>query len=208
GKTGLGLIADLAKYMSTVLIGLFIHGFITLPLLLKIIGRESPLKFARHMSSALATAFSTSSSSATLPITMEAIEVNAGVSKKISSFVLPLGATVNMDGTALYESVAAMFIAQAYGIDLGLGQQILIFITATLAAIGAAGIPSAGLITMIIVLKQVNLPLEGIGIITAVDRILDMCRTTVNVWGDSVGARVIAQTENEVERNAHRKDSL
>lgn len=197
-ETGSDIVVDLAKYMATVLIGLFIHGLIVLPLILKIFGKANPFQFAKDMSTALATAFSTSSSSATLPITMESIEENAGVDNTVSSFVLPLGATVNMDGTALYEAVAAIFIAQAYGIDLTFGQQLLIIITATLAAIGAAGIPSAGLITMIIVLKQVNLPLEGIGLITAVDRILDMVRTTVNVWGDSVGARTIAYSENAV----------
>lgn len=199
-ETGGDVIVDLAKYMATVLIGLLIHGLIVLPLILKIIGKGDPFQFAKDMSSALATAFSTSSSSATLPVTMESIEENAGVDNTVSSFVLPLGATINMDGTALYEAVAAIFIAQAYGIDLTLGQQFLVIITATLAAIGAAGIPSAGLITMIIVLNQVNLPLEGIGLITAVDRILDMVRTTVNVWGDSVGARTIAYTENAVKR--------
>jgi len=199
-ETGWEVILDLTKYMATVLLGLFIHGLLVLPLILWLFGKGRPLQFARDMSTALATAFSTSSSSATLPVTMESIEQNAGVDNTVSSFVLPLGATINMDGTALYEAVAAIFIAQAYGIDLTLGQQLLIIITATLAAIGAAGIPSAGLITMIIVLKQVNLPLEGIGLITAVDRILDMVRTTVNVWGDSVGARVIAHTEGGVAR--------
>ncbi len=199
-QTGGGVIVELGKYMLTVLLGLFIHGVIVLPLILKLIGKGDPFQFAKDMSGALATAFSTSSSSATLPVTMESIEENAGVDNTISSFVLPLGATVNMDGTALYEAVAAIFIAQAYGISLTFGQQLLIIVTATLAAIGAAGIPSAGLITMIIVLKQVNLPLEGIGLITAVDRILDMVRTTVNVWGDSVGARTIAHSEHAVNR--------
>ncbi|HKJ67933.1 MAG TPA: dicarboxylate/amino acid:cation symporter [bacterium] len=199
-ETGWEVIFDLTKYMATVLLGLLIHGFIFLPLLLRVIGKGNPVEFARDMSSALATAFSTSSSSATLPITMESIEENAGVDNSVSSFVLPLGATINMDGTALYEAVAAIFIAQAYGIDLTFGQQLLVIITATLAAVGAAGIPSAGLVTMIIVLNQVNLPLEGIGLITAVDRILDMVRTTVNVWGDSVGARTIAYTEGLVNR--------
>ncbi|MCF7805557.1 MAG: dicarboxylate/amino acid:cation symporter [Candidatus Marinimicrobia bacterium] len=199
-ETGGDVIIDLAKYMATVLIGLLIHGFVILPLILKIIGKGNPFQFAKDMSSALATAFSTSSSSATLPVTMESIEKNAGVDNTVSSFVLTLGATINMDGTALYEAVAAIFIAQVYGIDLTFAQQLLIIVTATLAAIGAAGIPSAGLITMIIVLNQVNLPLEGIGLITAVDRILDMVRTTVNVWGDSVGARTIAATENAVNR--------
>ena len=199
-ETGYEVIVDLAKYMMAVLVGLLIHGLVVLPLILRFVGKGDPFQFFKDMSTALATAFSTSSSSATLPITMDLIEEKAGVDNSVSSFVLPLGATVNMDGTALYEAVAAIFIAQAYGIDLTFGQQLLIIITATLAAIGAAGIPSAGLITMIIVLNQVNLPLEGIGLITAVDRILDMVRTTVNVWGDSIGARTIAHTEGAVNR--------
>lgn len=199
-ETGYEVVVDLAKYMFAVLLGLLIHGLVVLPLILRFVGKGDPFQFFKDMSTALATAFSTSSSSATLPITMDLIEEKAGVDNSVSSFVLPLGATVNMDGTALYEAVAAIFIAQAYGIDLTFGQQLLIIITATLAAIGAAGIPSAGLITMIIVLNQVNLPLEGIGLITAVDRILDMVRTTVNVWGDSIGARTIAHTEGAVNR--------
>ncbi len=199
-ETGFEVIFDLAKYMVAVLLGLLVHGLIVLPLILRLVGKGNPFQFFKDMSTALATAFSTSSSSATLPITMDLIEEKAGVDNSVSSFVLPLGATVNMDGTALYEAVAAIFIAQAYGIDLTFGQQLLIIITATLAAIGAAGIPSAGLITMIIVLNQVNLPLEGIGLISAVDRILDMVRTTVNVWGDSIGARTIAHTEGAVNR--------
>jgi len=199
-ETGYEVVVDLAKYMKAVLVGLLIHGLVVLPLILRFVGKGDPFQFFKDMSTALATAFSTSSSSATLPITMDLIEEKAGVDNSVSSFVLPLGATVNMDGTALYEAVAAIFIAQAYGIDLTFGQQLLIIITATLAAIGAAGIPSAGLITMIIVLNQVNLPLEGIGLITAVDRILDMVRTTVNVWGDSIGARTIAHTEGAVNR--------
>lgn len=196
-ETGPGIFANLGKYMLTVLIGLSIHAFITLPLLLKLVGRASPRRFFGSVSSALTTAFSTASSSATLPLTMDCVEDGAGIKSRISSFVLPLGATINMDGTALYESVAAVFIAQVYGIDLGFQQQVIIFLTATLAAIGAAGIPSAGLVTMAIVLKAVGLPLEGIGMILAVDRILDMCRTSVNVWGDTVGTVVVSRLEGE-----------
>jgi Na+/H+-dicarboxylate symporter len=128
---------------------------------------------------------------------MECLEKKTGVSNKVASFVLPLGATVNMDGTALYEAVAAMFIAQAYGIDLSIGHQVVIMLTATLASIGAAAIPSAGLVTMVIVLEAVGLPLEGLGVIWAVDRLVDMCRTAVNVWGDSCGAVVVAKLEGE-----------
>ncbi|MBL4724636.1 MAG: cation:dicarboxylase symporter family transporter, partial [Lutibacter sp.] len=136
-------------------------------------------------------------SSATLPLTMDAVENKAGASNKVTSFVLPLGATINMDGTALYECVAAMFIAQAYGIDLGFGEQIIVVITALLASIGAAGIPMAGLVMITVILSAVNLPLEGVGLILAVDRILDMFRTAVNVWSDSCGTVVIAKLEGE-----------
>ena len=185
-KTGFSAIVSLSKYMLTVILGLGCHA-----LFLTFVGstrlKKSPLFIFKALSAPLLTAFSTSSSAATLPITMAAVEDNLGVRKSTSKFVLPLGATINMDGTALYESVAAIFIAQAYGIQLGLDQQIIIFMTASLAAIGAAAIPGAGLITMSIVLGAVGLPIEGIGLILAVDRILDMFRTTVNVYGDCVG---------------------
>ena len=181
--------------MATVTIGLAFHACVTLPALLLIFGRYSPVTFIKHMFGAVATAFSTASSAATLPITLDCIEKKAGVSNRIASFVLPLGATINMDGTALYEAVAAMFIAQAYGIEMTLLHQLIIMLTAALASIGAAAIPGAGLITLVIVLKAVNLPLEGIGMILAVDRILDMCRTAVNVWGDACGTAVIARLE-------------
>jgi Na+/H+-dicarboxylate symporter len=191
------MIEHLGIYMLTVLSGLAIHIFITLPLILKLVGKVNPFLHFKAMSLPLITAFSTSSSSATLPLTIEAVENNAGVSNKISSFVLPLGATINMDGTALYECVAAMFIAQAYGIELGFVQQLIVVVTALLASIGAAGIPMAGLVMMSVVLTAVGLPLEGVGLILAVDRILDMCRTTVNVFSDSCGTVVIAKTEGE-----------
>ncbi len=189
---------NLGVYFITVLIGLTIHTFISLPLVLKIIGRVNPVLHFKAMSLPIITAFSTSSSSATLPFTMEAVETNAGVSNKISSFVVPLGATINMNGTALYECVAVMFIAQAYGVELTFMQQILVVVTALLAAIGSAGIPMAGLVMMSVVLSAVNLPLEGVGLILAVDRPLDMCRTVVNVFGDTCGAVTIAKTEGEV----------
>ena len=149
------------------------------------------------MRTPLITAFSTSSSNATLPLTMNAVKKNSGVSTKISSFTLPLGATVNMDGTALYELVAAMFIAQAYGIELTFTEQIIGVLTGLLASIGAAGIPMAGLVMISVVLSAMGLPLEGVGLILAVDRILDMFRTTVNVWSDSCGAVIIAKSEGE-----------
>jgi len=188
-------LAKLGKYFVTVLIGLSIHAVIALPVILKFFGRQRPLRFAGNMVQALITAFSTASSSATLPVTMECVEEGNKVNQKASSFVLPLGATINMDGTALYEAVAAIFIAQIYGIDLTVGQQIVVFFTANLAAIGAAGIPQAGLVTMVMVLQSVNLPVEGIASILAVDWFLDRFRTTVNVWGDSIGAAVIDQTK-------------
>ncbi len=187
----------LGLYMLVVIAGLIVHTFIILPLIMKFVGNVDPWKHFRNMSTPLLTAFSTSSSSATLPLTMEAVEVEDGVSNKISSFVLPLGATINMNGTALYECVAVMFIAQAYGIHLSILQQLTVVITALLAAIGAAGIPMAGLVMMAVVLQAVGLPLEGIGLILAPDRLLDMCRTTVNVYGDTCGAAIIAKREGE-----------
>lgn len=196
-ETGPGIFANLGKYMATVVLGLAVHALVTLPLLLRVLGGVNPRKYFEKVAPALTTSFSTASSSATLPLTIDCVERRAKIAPRVSSFVLPLGATINMDGTALYESVAAVFIAQVYGIDLSIGQQVLIFLTATLAAIGAAGIPSAGLVTMAIVLNAVGLPLEGIGMILAVDRILDMCRTSVNVWGDTVGCAVVARLMKE-----------
>ena len=191
------VIARLGLYFLTVLAGLLIHGMLTLPLSVKLLGRANPIKHMKNMATPLLTAFSTSSSSATLPLTMEAVEKKDGVSNKIASFTLPLGATINMNGTAFYECVAAMFIAQAYGIDLSIGQQIIVVSTALLAAIGSAGIPMAGLVMMAIVLKAVGLPLEGLGLVLAVDRILDMFRTTINVYGDTCAAVIIAKSEGE-----------
>lgn len=193
----LGTFESLGLYMLTVIISLAFHGMIILPLILKFVGRVNPLKHFKALTGPLLTAFSTSSSNATLPYTIEAVEENSGVSNKITSFTLPLGATINMDGTALYEGVAVMFIAQAYGIELGLLQQLVVIVTALLASIGAAAVPMAGLVMMTIILSAVGLPLEGIALILPVDRILDMCRTTVNVWSDSCGAVVIAKTEGE-----------
>lgn len=187
----------LGLYMITVILALAIHAMVILPLLLKVFGKSSALKHIKAMSIPLLTAFSTSSSSATLPLTMEAVEHKAGVSNKVTSFVLPLGATINMDGTALYECIAAMFIAQAYGIELSFIEQLLVISTALIASIGAAGIPMAGLVMISVILTAVGLPLEGIGLILAVDRILDMFRTAVNVWSDSCGSVIIARTEGE-----------
>jgi Na+/H+-dicarboxylate symporter len=187
------LIGGLGLYMLTVIAALAIHGLIVLPAILWIFGRRNPVVYLFNMATALLTAFSTASSSATMPLTIQGVEKHNRVSEKAAGFVIPLGATVNMNGTALYEGIAAMFIAQAVGLDLGLGQQVIVLLTATLAAIGAAGIPEAGLVTMVIVLNAVGLPIEGIGLILAVDWLLDRFRTTVNVWGDACGAAVVEQ---------------
>jgi len=191
------LASRMGLYMGTVILALLIHFFLTLPLILKFIGKVKPFRHMKNMSTPLLTAFSTSSSGATLPLTITAVEKNSGVSNKISSFTLPLGATINMDGTALYECIAAVFIAQAYGVELTLVEQGIIVITALLASIGAAAIPMAGLVMITVILTAVGLPLEGVGLILAVDRILDMFRTCTNVWSDSCGAVVIAKSEGE-----------
>jgi len=191
GSEVLGEVIKIGKYFLTVLIGLGIHGVIVLPLILGLVARRNVLRYAAGMVEALTTAWSTASSAATLPITMRCARKHNNVSRRSTMLVTPLGATINMDGTALYEAVAAIFIAQAIGHPLGVGDQALIFVTATLAAIGAAGIPEAGLVTMVIVLNAVGLPLEGIGLILTVDWFLDRFRTTINVWGDAVGAAVM-----------------
>ncbi len=196
-STGLAAFLPLAYFFFTVLFALAVHMFLVMPIVLKYLGGVNPLRHYKAMIPALLTSFSTSSSSATLPITLECVEKNAGVSNRTSSFVLPLGATINMDGTALYECVAAMFIAQAYGLDLGLTEQFLIVITALVTSIGVAGIPAASLVAISIILATIGLPLEGIGLILAVDRVLDMCRTSVNVFSDSCGAVIIARSEGE-----------
>ncbi len=196
-STGLEAFKPLAMFFVSVVFALLIHMFVVMPLLLRLIGRVNPLLHYKAMLPALLTAFSTSSSSATLPLTLECVEKNAGVSNRTSSFVLPLGATINMDGTALYECVAAMFIAQAYGIDLGFGTQFTIVMVALLTSIGVAGIPAASLVAISIILTTIGLPVEAIGLILAVDRVLDMCRTTVNVFSDSCGAVIIGKSEGE-----------
>ncbi len=179
------------RYMITVLLGLGVHSALTLALILWLVTRRRPWRFLAAMSPALLTAFSTASSSATLPVTMECAVDRARVRREAVEFVIPLGATVNMDGTALYEAVAAIFIAQVLGVELSLMQEVTVALTATLAAIGAAGIPEAGLVTMVIVLNAVGLPVEYIGILLSVDWLLDRFRTAVNVWGDSVGSAVV-----------------
>lgn len=194
---------NLLPYVLTVFLALAGHALVTLPLLIWIFTRRNPYAYMRAMSPALLTGFSTASSSGTLPVTMERAERGAGVSNRIASFVLPLGATINMDGTALYECVTVLFIAQIHaGIDpnytLTVGQQLLVVFLSLMVSIGAAGIPHAGLVMMVIILKAVNLPLEYVSLIWTVDRFLDMCRTTVNIWSDASGAFAIAHTEGEL----------
>jgi len=191
-------ITRMAKYFVTVLTGLLIHSVFVLAVILLVFGKRKVWPYLTNTSPALLTAFSTASSSATLPVTIECIVDKNKVSQRTAGFVLPLGATINMDGTALYEAVAAIFIAQVYQIPLSFSAQVIIFLTATLAAIGAAGIPEAGLVTMVIVLNAVGLPTEGIAMILAIDWLLDRCRTTVNVWGDSVGSAVIDYWEGKI----------
>jgi Na+/H+-dicarboxylate symporter len=201
GAIGLAnLIGPISLYLLVVLTGLAIHGLIVLPMILFIFTRKNPYLFMHQMRKALVTAFGTDSSSATLPVTLETAEHEGGCSKRAATFVLPLGSTVNMDGTALYEAVAVVFLCQLYGVDLSFAELLVVVITATLAAVGAAGVPSAGLIMMVIVINAVNtslgreaLQLHAIGVIIGVDRIVDMCRTTVNVWGDAVGAKIITK---------------
>lgn len=195
--TGYEMIEPLIYFVFTVLLAFAVHLFITLPLILRFIARVNPIKHFIAMAPAVMTAFSTSSSSAALPVTIECVEENARVSNSVSSFVLPLGATINMDGTALYECVAAMFIAQVYGLELGFSQQFIIAFTALVTSIGVAGVPSASLVAIAVILGTIGLPLEGIGIILAVDRVLDMLRTSVNIFGDSCGAVVVAKLQGE-----------
>lgn len=204
GQIGLSTIAGaVGKYVAVVLTGLGLHALVSLPLVAWLIGRFNPYRFMWQMRPALITAFGTASSMATLPVTIETSIKDAGSSKRAAGLVLPLGATVNMDGTALYQGTAVIFLFQAYGADLNFAQYLTIVITATLAAIGAAGIPGAGITMMLIVITAVNTTLEGtglpgiplasIGLILGVDRLIDMVRTTVNVWGDSLGARIITR---------------
>ncbi len=192
------LFIALGKYSLTVIVGLLLMLFLVYPLIIKIFTKVKYVNFFKGIFPAQMLAFSTSSSAATLPVTIQRCEDNLGISKEVSSFVLPLGATINMDGTALYQAVAAVFIAQAFGIDLDLGQQLTIVLTATLASIGAAAVPGAGMVTLVIVLEAINVPAAGLALIFGVDRILDMMRTVVNVTGDAAVAVVVASTEGEL----------
>jgi Na+/H+-dicarboxylate symporter len=196
-EAGLKATGPLALFAIAVLLALAIHTFGTLLLLLRFVGRVKPLKTLIAASQAMLTAFSTASSSATLPVTIESVEDKIGVSNKVSSFVLPLGATVNMNGTALYECAAALFLAQAYGLELTFGVQFTVVAIALMTSIGVAGVPSASLVAIAIILAAIGIPLEAIGVLMVFDRILDMCRTSINVWGDCCCATIVARLEGE-----------
>ena len=196
---GFSGILDLAKYFSNVVLVLILHFVITYFLLLRILAGLSPLGFFRDFYPVMAYAFSTSSSSATLPITLETLEKKMGIKKEVASFTAPLGATINMDGTAIMQGVATVFIAQAYSVDIGLGGYMMVILTATMASIGTAGVPGVGLITLALVLQQVGLPVEGIALIIGVDRLLDMLRTAINVGGDATVAAIVAKSEGKLE---------
>jgi proton glutamate symport protein len=197
---GFGILLMLLKYSAVVLLGLLVHMLVTYSAVLKLFAKTSVTKFFRGIRPAQLVGFSSSSSSATLPVTIECVTENVGVPSSVCSFTLPLGATINMDGTALYQGVATIFLAQLYGMHLDFGQQLTIVLTATLASIGTAGVPGVGIIMLAIVLNAAGVPLQGIGIILGVDRILDMCRTVVNVTGDAVCAVVVAATEGQLRR--------
>ncbi len=198
GKFGVDVLISFSKIIVPVYLAAIIHAVVVLGGLAGIFGRMNPFRFFKGITAAQAVAFSTTSSSGTLPVTMRCVQENLGVSKGVSSFVLPLGATINMDGTAIYMGVAVLFVAQAMGVDLTMAQYTTVILTSTLASIGTAGIPGAGLIMLSLVLTSVGLPLEGVAIIAGIDRILDMARTTVNVTGDAMVSLVVARSEGEV----------
>lgn len=204
---GPNVLLPLLKVIVVVYLACLLHMLIVYSSTLKILGKFNPVKFFKAIAPAQVVSFTTASSSATLPINMKCVE-SMGVPNSISSFVLPLGATINMDGTALYQGVCAFFIAQVYGIDLSIGQQVTIILTATLASIGTAGVPGAGLIMLTMVLQAVGLPLEGLALIAGIDRVLDMARTTVNITGDAACAVIIAASENELDRDYKVKETV
>ena len=197
-RYGVSVLAPFGKVIFAVYLGCIIHAALVYSGLLTVWARVSPIRFFDGVKEATLTAFVTRSSSATLPITMRVTQENIGVSEKISSFVLPLGATINMDGTALYQGVCALFVAQAFGIELSIGAQLGILLTATLASIGTAGVPGAGLIMLTLVLTQAGLPVEGVALIAGIDAVLDMARTAINVTGDAAVATIVAKTEGEL----------
>ena len=199
-REGFGAIAPLAKYFVLVLVVLLFHGFVTYPGLLALLARLNPVRFLRNVRTVHAFAFSTASSNATLPVSLETAERRMGIDNSVASFTIPLGATVNMDGTAIMQGVATVFIAGAYGIQLSVTDLGMVVVTATLASIGTAGVPGVGLIMLAMVLKQVGLPEAGIGLIVGVDRLLDMVRTAVNVTGDLVVGCIVAKSEGQLDR--------
>lgn len=205
---GIDVLISLAKVIGCVYIACLVHMALTMGGGISLIARLNPIKFFKGIASAQTVAFTTTSSSGTLPVTTSNAIHNLGVSKPIASFVLPLGATINMDGTAIYQGICAMFVAQAFGVDLTFGNYLTIILTATLASIGTAGVPGAGLIMLSLVLTSVNLPLEGIAIIAGIDRILDMARTTVNVTGDAMTAVIVAKGEGELDEKIYNQDNV
>jgi Na+/H+-dicarboxylate symporter len=205
GTYGLDVLLPLGKVILAVYIGCIIHAVVVYGGLLTFLARLNPIRYFQGIAEAQAVAFTTTSSSGTLPVTMSCAQKNLGVSKSVSSFVLPLGATINMDGTALYQGVCALFVAQAFGVELGVGQYLTIIMTATLASIGTAGVPGAGLIMLSLVLTSVGLPIEGVAIIAGIDRILDMARTALNVTGDGMVAVLVAKSEKELNETVYSK---
>ncbi|MFD1039816.1 dicarboxylate/amino acid:cation symporter [Virgibacillus byunsanensis] len=195
GQYGLSVLLPLIKLISVVALACIVHAFVTYSIAVKTLGKMNPFQFFKGIAPASLVAFSTQSSSGTLPVTIKCTEDNLGVSKKISSFVLPLGATINMDGTSLYLSVATLFTAQAFGVELSFGQMLMVVLIATLGSIGTAGVPGAGLVMLVLVLTAVNLPLEAIALIAGVDRFMDMFRTATNITGDAAGALIIGKSE-------------
>ena len=198
---GLGAIADLIKYFMTVVLVLLVHFSLTYGVLVRSLAGLNPFTFYKRFSPVMAYAFSTSSSNATLPVTLETVEHRLGVKNEVASFTVPLGATINMDGTAIMQGVATVFIAQAYNIDISLTGYLMVILTATLASIGTAGVPGVGLITLALVLQQVGLPVEGIALIIGVDRLLDMMRTAVNVTGDATVSTIVGRSEDKFDQN-------
>ncbi len=198
---GFEAIADLAKYFLTVVLVLLIHFSLTYGVLIRFLANLNPLRLYRKLAPVMAYAFSTSSSNATLPVTLEVVEKEIGVRNEVASFTVPLGATINMDGTAIMQGVATVFIAQAYGIDITMTGYLMVILTATLASVGTAGVPGVGLITLALVLTQVGLPVEGIALIIGVDRLLDMLRTAVNVTGDATVSAIVARSENQFDED-------
>ena len=204
---GIEVLLPLASVIGVIYLASIAHMLLVYGGLLALLARLSPLRFFKGVAPALAVAFSTSSSAGTLPVSIECARKNLGVSQGVAGFVLPVGATINMDGTAIYQGVLALFIAQAFGIDLNAGQYLMIILTATLASVGTAGVPGAGLIMLGLVLTSVGLPLEGVALIAGIDRILDMARTTVNVAGDLMTTTLVGRSENELDREIYNSDN-